>query len=366
MALRTVGLVAPLPPQVGGVAGFAEWLLAHEEEVGYRFDVFDLWRPAAGEVGGRLSLDAARIQARLLPRFLRWSRSAPQVVHYSVSHTATGLARDLLFLSILKAGGHRVIGHIHVIPEGSANRARALRALDRLVDRWITLSPSSVRALAGLGVEADWIPNPIRVAPNGNRRSSEDGPLRLLFVGRYGERKGCSELIGALARARARGTDATLRFVGQEEYEGEERVLRQDVEEYELQSAVDFAGVMDGPELARCYAEAQVLCLPSRREGVPLVLLEAMSFGLPVIATPVGGIADYVTDRDNGLLVAPGDIEAIAASIQELAADPALRVRLGEAARRRIDAQAGPERIADRWRQVYSEVYERTRAKKAA
>lgn len=351
-----VGLVAPLPPQVGGVAGFAEWLQAHEEDVGYRFDVFDLWRPAAGEVGGRLSLDAIGIQARLLPRFLRWARSAPRVVHYSVSHTATGLARDLLFVSFLKAGGHRVIGHIHVIPEGSPGRARALRALDRLVDRWITLSPSSARALAALGVEADWIPNPIRVVPNGHRPSSDEGPLRLLFVGRYGKRKGCSELIGALARARAAGADATLRFVGQEEYEGEERVLRRDVDDYQLQSVVEFAGVLDGTELAGCYADAQVLCLPSRREGVPLVLLEAMSFGLPVIATPVGGIADYVTDRDNGLLVAPGDVEALAVSIRELAANPALRARLGEAARRRVDAQASPEAIAGRWRQVYAEL----------
>jgi glycosyltransferase involved in cell wall biosynthesis len=192
--------------------------------------------------------------------------------------------------------------------------------------------------------------------PNGHRPLPQDGPLRLLFVGRYGERKGCSELIAALAQARASGADATLRFVGQEEYDGEERTLRQDVEEFGVAGAVDFVGVMGGDDLARCYAEAQVLCLPSRREGVPLVLLEAMAFGLPVIATPVGGIVDYVTDGDNGLLVPPGDIDALAASIQALAADRELRDRLGEAGRRRIDAQAAPETIVGRWQQMYSEL----------
>jgi glycosyltransferase involved in cell wall biosynthesis len=356
VAGRTIGLVAPLPPQVGGVAGFAEWLLSHEEEIGCRFDAFDLWRPETGEVGGRLSFRAVGIQARLLPGFLRWSRRAPSVVHYSVSHTATGLSRDLLFLSVLKAGGHRVIGHIHVIPDESRARARGLRALARLVDRWVTLSPSSVQALSKLGIEAEWIPNPLRIAPNGHRPSSAEGPLRLLFVGRYGERKGCSELIAALAKARASGTEATLRFVGQEEYDGEERVLRNDVRVHELEGAVEFAGLKAGPELVECYAQAQVLCLPSRREGVPLVLLEAMSFGLPVIATPVGGIADYVSHEDNGLLVPPGDVGALAASIEMLAADPALRVRLGEAARRRIDEQAGAETIARRWRETYAEL----------
>jgi len=114
--------------------------------------------------------------------------------------------------------------------------------------------------------------------------------------------------------------------------------------------------VKDGPELADCYAEAQVLCLPSRREGVPLVLLEAMSFGLPVIATPVGGVADYVEHEDNGLLVPPGDIDALAVSIAMLAADPELRARLGEAGRRRIAEQAGPDTIARRWRETYAEL----------
>jgi glycosyltransferase involved in cell wall biosynthesis len=354
VAEKTVGLVAPLPPQVGGVAGFAEWLLAHEEEIGCRFDAFDLWRPETGEVGGRMSLDAVGIQARVLPRFLGWARKAPRLVHYSVSHTATGLARDLLFLSVLKAGGHMVLGHIHVIPD-SHGRSRALRALDRFVDRWVTLSPTSVRAVAQIGIEADWIPNPIRIVPNGHAPNAVGGPLRLLFVGRYGERKGCYELIAALAQARAAGTEATLRFVGREEYDGEERVLRDDVEQFGVAGAVEFAGVKDGPALAECYAEAQVLCLPSRREGVPLVLLEAMSFGLPVIATPVGGIADYVAHEGNGLLVPPGDVDALAVSIAVLAADPELRTRLGEAARRRVAEQAGPDTIARRWREIYSE-----------
>jgi glycosyltransferase involved in cell wall biosynthesis len=356
VAEKTVGLVAPLPPQVGGVAGFAEWLLAHEGEIGCRFDAFDLWRPEKGEVGGRLSLDAVGIQARVLPRFLRWSRKAPRLVHYSVSHTATGLARDLLFLSVLKAGGHTVLGHIHVIPEGSRGRARALRSLDRFVDRWVTLSPTSVQSLEQIGIEADWIPNPIRILPDGHLPNPAGGPLRLLFVGRYGERKGCYELIAALAQARAAGTEATLRFVGREEYDGEERVLRDDVEQFGVTGAVEFAGVKDGSELAACYADAQVLCLPSRREGVPLVLLEAMSFGLPVIATPVGGIADYVAHEDNGLLVPPGDVDALAVSIAMLAADTDLRTRLGEAARRRVAEQAGTDTIARRWRETYYEL----------
>jgi glycosyltransferase involved in cell wall biosynthesis len=352
----TIGLVAPLPPQVGGVAGFAEWLLDHEEEIGCRFDAFDLWRPPGAEAGGRASLQAVGIQARLLPRFLRWLRTAPRVVHYSVSHTATGLTRDLVFVSAIHLSGRRVVGHLHVVPEGAPGRLRALRVLDRLVDRWVTLAPSSVEALARAGIESDWVPNPVRIVPNGHRSGSPDGPLRLLFVGRYGHRKGCSELIAALAEVRRSGTDATLRFVGSEEYDGEELVLRRDVEEHELQGEVEFAGVKEGPALAECYAEAQVLCLPSRREGVPLVLLEGMSFGLPVIASPVGGVVDYVRHDDNGLLVPPGDVEALAAAIATLAGDPDLRARLGAAGRELVSARADDGALARRWREVYDEV----------
>jgi glycosyltransferase involved in cell wall biosynthesis len=350
---RKIGLVAPLPPQVGGVASFAEWLLAHEEALGCRFDTFDLWRPADGGVGGRFTLSALLTQARVAPRFVRWARRAPSVVHYCVSGTATGLARDLAFVSFLRAGGHRVIAHIQVVPEDRLGLV--LGALDRSVARWVGIAPSSVRMLADHGIDGTWVANPVRIEPNGSVPAPHEGPLRLLFVGRYGERKGCPELVHALGAARRAGTDATLRFVGSEEHPGEEHVLREAVRSCDLDGAVEFSGVMDRSQLAKAYAEADVICLPSRREGMPLALLEGMAFGLPALATPVGGIPDFVVSGENGLLVAPGDVAALAESIRTLA-DPAVRTRLGAAARQRLRDSAGSDAILGRWRDIYSGV----------
>ncbi|MEO8289689.1 MAG: glycosyltransferase family 4 protein [Gaiellaceae bacterium] len=355
MAERKIGLVAPLPPQVGGVASFAEWLLAHEEELGCRFETFDLWRPADGGVGGRLTPAAVVTQARLAPRFVRWARRAPRVVHYCVSGTATGLARDLACISFLRAGGHRVIAHIQVVPEENRVEGALLRALDRSVACWVGIAPRSVELLARHGVEGTWVANPIRLEANGHIPAPHSGALRLLFVGRYGERKGCPELVEALGAARRAGTDATLRFVGSEEHPGEEATLREAVSSTDLDGAVEFAGVLDRKELAEAYAAADVICLPSRREGMPLALLEGMAFGLPALATPVGGIPDFVVSGENGLLVPPGDVSALAESIRALA-DPALRAQLGVEARERVRRAAGSEAIVGRWRDIYTGV----------
>jgi glycosyltransferase involved in cell wall biosynthesis len=339
------------------VASFAEWLLAHEQELDRSFDAFDLWRPPDGGVGGSFDARAVRTQLRLFPSFLRWTRTAPRTVHYCMSATSTGLARDLLFVSALRMARRRVIGHLQVVPEDAPARTRALRALDRLVDRWVTVAPTSVRLLRGIGIDSEWVSNPIRVHPNGTRLpGASSGALRLLFVGRYGERKGCPELVAALARAREEGTDATLRFVGREERAGEEVSLRESVRSRNLEGAVEFAGVKDAEALAGCYEAADVLCLPSRREGMPLALLEGMAFGLPVIATPVGGIPDFVGADDNGLLVPAGDVPALAEAIGALGSDPARRARLGARGRERAHEQAGSDAITARWREIYDAV----------
>lgn len=350
---RKIGLVAPLPPQIGGVASFAEWLLAHAGEIGCRYETFDLWRPPDGGVGGRLTPRDAGRQLRLLGRFARWARTAPPLVHYSVSSTSTGLARDVAFVGLLRLARRRVVGHVHIVPvQGRARRL--LRALDRFVTCWVALAPTSTRLLAELGIAAKWIANPVRIQPNGNRSTGSSGALRLLFVGRYGERKGCPELLAALARARADGIDATLVFVGQEEHDGEERALRRDVKARRLDGVVEFAGVAAPSALAEHFGSSDVICLPSKLEGVPLALLEGMAFGLPALATPVGGIADFVESGENGLLVEPGDVEGLAESIRLLARDPELLRRLGETAKRRVRAATGDTELVRRWREVYA------------
>jgi glycosyltransferase involved in cell wall biosynthesis len=353
-----IGLVAPLPPQIGGVASFAEWLLAHQEDIGRRYETFDLWRPADGAVGGRLTARDAARQARLLGRFALWARTAPAVVHYSVSSTPTGLARDVAFVGLLRLARRRVVGHIHIIPVTGKAR-RLVRVLDRFVTSWVALAPTSARLLADMGIDSAWIANPVRIQPDGKRTTRSSGTLRLLFVGRYGERKGCPDLVEALAQARAGGVDASLVFVGQEEHDGEEEALRRDVLARRLDGVVEFAGVAAPAALAAHFESSDVICLPSKLEGMPLSLLEGMAFGLPALATPVGGIADFVETGENGLLVEPGDVEGLANSIRLLAKDPELRRRLGETAKRRVRAATGDDELVRRWREVYAACEER-------
>lgn len=350
-----VGLVAPLPPQLGGVASVAEWLLEHEREIEYGYDPFDLWRPPEDEAGGRLGLAAAARQARLLARFLRWVPSSPRLVHYSVAVTPTGLTRDLLFVALLRAAGRRTIAHVHVVAEDSSFWRVALRLLARLTVDRVMIAPWSVAVVNRLGVSARCVLNPVRVEPPASVSRDTTGTLRLLFVGTFGERKGSRELLEALAALRGRDVDVALTFVGREEHRGEESALREAARELGVIEVLTFAGVVPRDALHPFYEAGDVFCLPSRFEGLPMALLEAMAFALPVVATPVGGIADVVVDGETGLLVAPGNVAELADAVATLARDSALRTRMGEAGRERVLRLAGPATIAHEWRRIYDE-----------
>jgi glycosyltransferase involved in cell wall biosynthesis len=366
MAARPVGLVAPLPPQVGGVASVAEWLLLHEREINCRYDAFDLWRPADGESGGRFRLSSIVVQARLLGRFVRWLRGAPPLVHYCVSCTRTGLPRDLVFLALARLSGKTTIAHIHssdlVVLQKSAVRSLGLRGVGRLSAEPVAIAPSLAKILGELGIRSRWILNPIRLEPDGIRSHPPTSRLRLLFVGTYGERKGSFELLEALAQVRAEGVDATLRIVGREERSGEESALQSRAEALQLGAAIEFSGVAGPPELRSFYEQADVICLPSKREGLPMAILEGMAFGLPVLATTVGGIPDVVEDRVSGVLVEPGDVDGLAAGIRLYAAETDQRLAMGAAARSRVLALASPDLIASQWRELYEECGARSNA----
>lgn len=174
----------------------------------------------------------------------------------------------------------------------------------------------------------------------------EDGSLRVVCVGRLVPDKGQSLLVDAVALLRERGFDARLELVG----DGPDRAhLERHVAELGLGEWVRLAGAVGQDTMRDHYAAADVFCLPSFAEGVPVVLMEAMAMGLPVVTTRIAGIGELVEDGVSGVLVRPGRADLIADALAGLA-DPAVRARMGAAGRemvvREFDVAISAERLA--------------------
>lgn len=116
----------------------------------------------------------------------------------------------------------------------------------------------------------------------------------------------------------------------------------------------DALGFVPPDRLGELYDRAAVVVLASQREGLPIVLLEAMAHGKTVIATPVGGIPSLIEDGRTGFLVPVGDVAALRAAIERALGDPQLRRRVGEAARARVQEYCSWERWTERTLQLYA------------
>lgn len=181
----------------------------------------------------------------------------------------------------------------------------------------------------------------------------------IVSVGRMVEKKGFADLLQACALLRDRlpGPAAApafrLTIYGDGPLREELTALR---DRLGLDAEVDFAGECDGDAVLRAYRRADVFALTpcvtadGDRDGVPNVIVEAMACGLPVVATDAGGVGEIVRPDGNGLLAAPGDVEAVAGHLHRLVTDPELRQRLGAAGRRTVeegyDVEAAAQELA--------------------
>ena len=154
-------------------------------------------------------------------------------------------------------------------------------------------------------------------------------PLRLLAVGRLIPRKGIDRLLRAVQLAQKRGAAVALEILGSGESEDDLRALASEL----AVDGVSFAGFVDQAGLPEHYAAAGAFVFPTLRDPFGFVLLEAMAAGLPVVTSPwAGATRDLVVDGENGLVVDPDDVDALADALLRLAGDADLRARLGRAA----------------------------------
>lgn len=228
------------------------------------------------------------------------------------------------------------------IVRGVLARAALVLALS---EAWrTTLQQISPRA------RLDVLMNAVPLPPLNEARRGENGRARVLFLGEVARHKGVLELARSFVPVAQQFPQLKLVFAGTGRAMEE---LRQLTRELELDGSVEFTGWLEAERKRAEYAGAALFVLPSYVEGMPMALLEAMSWGLPTIATPVGGVPEIITDEVNGLLVAPGDTEALAAAIARLLSDPQLRQRLGAAARETIATRFSLDTAVGRLLEIY-------------
>lgn len=194
--------------------------------------------------------------------------------------------------------------------------------------------PKERVALVRNGVDCE------RIRPH-NRHTGQ--PVRLGIVGQVIPRKGHDILFDALARLRQRGLAFQLVIIGEGDA-GFERSVRAQASSLQLDPLITWAGVIY--DKTAIYGQIDVLVVPSRSESFGNVTIEAGAAGLPVVASRVGGLQDVIADGETGTLVDPEASEALADALEALIRDPALRARMGEAARRRVETRFSAERWA--------------------
>lgn len=135
-------------------------------------------------------------------------------------------------------------------------------------------------------------------------------PFKILYLGVLIKRKGVSDLLKAISLLSSEVSSNKVQFIIAGNGE-EEETLRKQCKDLEITNLVSFLGWVDGERKIKLLSECQMFVLPSYNEGLPVSILEAISYGMPVVSTDVGDISSAVHDGENGYLVLPGDVETL-------------------------------------------------------
>ncbi|OKH69938.1 glycosyl transferase [Mycobacterium sp. SWH-M1] len=288
----------------------------------------------------------------------------PDVIHLHASIRGS-FVRKALLLWISRPSGVPVVLHMHGsgFPDWYAGSPRLARTwirstLDR-ADAFVTLSQKwaeQVQMIAP-GARIRAIPNGIELAKQ-STAPAQDEPVRVLFLGRIGDRKGTFRLLDAWAKltcepdfVTAQGSAAHLTVAG----DGEVERARTQRRHLGLQDSVTVSDWLSEREAAVLLDDSQILVLPSRSEGQPMAVLEAMARGLCVVATDVDGLPEMI-GGGCGVLIPPDDTEAIVAALRSVVFDADLRQQCGTSARTRVRDQLDVSIIACSIDALYREV----------
>jgi glycosyltransferase involved in cell wall biosynthesis len=369
-------------PPAGGGAGFATYNIGRElVQMGIKVDV--LTSRIEGETDGAI-LDGMRIyrvpswrkgihDCGLLGAYsyvgfaLRKRYKLLKSTRYDLEHFFFSLPTGILSLSQMKRRKHPYVVSLRGsdVPgyDPFNPKLEKMHQILRPVTKRIWRNASAVVALSqGLkdialktapNQEIDVISNGIEINQfyPASTEKKQNVPLKLITVSRLLERKGIHHLLEAIAKPDP--LPVTLTVVGTGSYEDE---LRRICTKLDLDDRVNFTGFVRRDELPELYRQHDVFALPSQTESFGLVFAEAMSCGLPIIGTFVGGIPELVRNGIDGILVNPAESGEVRESLEIMLDNPEKRTAMGFAARQRIEEKYSWRVIASQYMECYQKV----------
>jgi len=343
---RGLLLIVQLPPPVHGVTMMNE-AVVRSTTVHSTFDVDVMPLRFAASVAdvGRFNVKKVFLTGAVALRLMaKCIKRRPRAAYFTLVPVGMAYYRDIVFVAVLKLLRIPVIFHLHGRGVKDAARKRWKRWLNEWTFKGATVVHLSERLYEDIEQfvprdKCHFLPNGIvdwRDALSTRPRDVPRPVPRLLFLSNMRAAKGALVVVEALRELRARGIPFEGLFVG----DASDRECLQRFEalvtEAGMGDAVRYVGPKYGEEKMRIMAESDIFVFPSFQECLPLVILEAMSSSLPVVATGQGGIPDLVEDGVTGFLVPVGDSAAVADRLATLIQQPDLRVAMGEKGRERF------------------------------
>ena len=303
----------------------------------------------------------------LLKAIERWRQLLGQhpnaLVHYNFPLSAASVIRDPLFMWMARRRGMKMIVHVHGGLYLTADKIPwlqrcILKRVFKMQVPFVALSEAEVdiikRKFGAKDVSS--LPNCIELQEAKDFcREENQGTLHIGYLGRIAKTKGMDDLLEACRKLKEEGMEFVLEIAGKEEHEGEYlpqfRAL--------LDKDFHYAGIVSGKSKSDFLRALDIFVLPSHFEGLPMSLLESMSYGIVPVTTPVGSIPHYISESVNGLFMKMKDAKSLCQQIMRLNEDRKMLHQLSISAKQTIFNSFSPDLYVQKLNGLYQNVIEK-------
>lgn len=341
---------------VSGISSVTQFIISNNRKQNYLH--FEL---------GKKDLDKGgwhRIPA-LIKKYKEWKKMLAlhpdAIIHYNFPLSKPSLLRDPWFMRYAWKKGRKMVVHVHgglflTAPHIPGYLMRIMKWVFGQDLPFIVLSDMEKDILTQrFGAKnVVSLPNCVDLSDAAAFEKEqvihdESKPLRIGYLGRIEPNKGMTELLVACQRLKKEKYPFKLVIAGKEQTEGE--YLPQ-FDQW-LGDSFEYVGLVSGQTKCDFLRSLDAFVLPTYFEGLPMSLLESMSYGKAPIVTPVGSIPQVVRDGENGIFVKDHDVDSIVVAIKRLSDDRALLRKLGEEARKTIFSQFSPKKYIEKLNDIY-------------